>query len=151
VYAAFRDGSGVDDAISGVLAVFGYSLLMVFVLWAVSWTVERGVGTLSRRVAVWLGIVLVALAVVAAAVGLIYADQRVDGLGGYMEERWDELVADRYDTPTDSGSRFGAFGLNGRLTQWKIAARAFADIRYWGWERRTSNSITTSIGKCSWM
>ena len=93
-------------------------MLIVVVVWTVTWLVERGVGPLPRRLVLWIGVSLAVLAVAGAAGGLLYADQRTGGLDGYLHDRWTEFTADR---PVGSGgeSRFGAVDLNGRLGLWE--------------------------------
>ncbi len=127
VYAAIQDNTPLDAALGTALRAVGYSVLMVLVAWAITWVVERVIGSLSRRLRFWIGIALIVLAVAGAAGGLIYADVRTGSLGDYLGDRWAEFTGDSVGETGDSGSRFAAVGLNGRLTQWKVAAKAFSE------------------------
>ena len=126
VYAALRDGAPLDAALDGALRAMGYSVLIVLGAWAISWLVERLTGPLTRRVRLGIGIALLVIAVGGAVAGLVYADQRTGDLGGYVGDRWEEFTGDAVGE-TGSDGRFAAMGLNGRLTQWKVAAKAFAE------------------------
>ena len=126
VYAAVRDGTSVDAAVSSMLSAVGVSVLIVIAAWLVTWVVERMLAPLSHRVIRWAAVVLVVLALAGLATGLVYADNRTGGLGDYLGDRWEEFTADRAEV-SETGSRFTAVGLNGRLTQWKVAAQAFEE------------------------
>ncbi|MBN1320240.1 MAG: O-antigen ligase family protein [Thermoleophilia bacterium] len=123
VYVAIRDDAPLDAALGSALRAMGYSVLIVLGAWTVSWLVERLTGPLAGRVRVAIGIALVVLAIGGAAAGLIYADHRTGDLGGYLGDRWEEFTSDKVGE-TGSGGRFAAVGLNGRLTQWKVSAKA---------------------------
>lgn len=127
VYVAVRDKTPLDAAIGSALRAVGWSVLIVLVAWAVTYAVERFAGPLSRRVRRLVGAVLIVVAVGAAVGGLVYLDIHTGGLGGYLGDRWTEFTSDTGTAPAESGSRFAAFGLNGRLTQWKVAAKAFEE------------------------
>lgn len=130
VYGAFRaeplDVGVVHAALSLALTAVALSVLIVLALWLVSWALERWIGPLSRRVtlAVAAGLVVVVLAVGVA--GLVVADRHTGGLGGYLGDRWTEFTSDQ-GPGREAGSRFSDVGLNGRITQWKVAGQAFAE------------------------
>lgn len=127
VYAAVFHKEPVEAAIGSALRAVGYSVLIVLVLWAVTYLVEHFLGPLSRRVRLLVGTLLIVVAIGAAAGGLVYADVRSGGLGDYLGDRWTEFTSDAGTSKADAGTRFAAFGLNGRLTQWKVAAKAFEE------------------------
>lgn len=130
VYVAFPEGASpkgaLDVALGSALGAVGFSVLVVWVLWLVSWALERWIGLLSRRVTLAVATVLVVLTLAGAAAGLVVADRHTGGLGGYLGDRWTEFTSDA-GTGGNSGSRFSEVSLNGRIIQWKIAARAFAE------------------------
>ena len=72
VFLAASDKTSVGVAVSGAMRAIGYSVLLVLVAWAISWLVERGVAPLGRRLAFWIGVALVVVAVAGAAAGLLY-------------------------------------------------------------------------------
>jgi hypothetical protein len=90
---------------------------------------------------------LAVLAIFGASAGIISADLRSDGLQDYFSDRWDEFTGDREGRV--EGSRFTAVGLNGRLQQWKVAAKAGAEdlgfglgaqnFAYYWYEHRTTS------------
>lgn len=104
VYVAVRDQAAVEPALSGALHAVGWSVLIVAGAWAVTWLVERRTGSLPRRVTFWIGIALVVLLAAGVAGGLIYADRRTEGLGGYLEERWTELTSDEAPDDEDTAA-----------------------------------------------
>jgi hypothetical protein len=124
-YRALAEEAPFGPALDGTLRAIGYSVAIVVGAWAVTWLVERWLAPLSRRAIKWVAIALIALFVAGAAGGLVYADARTDGLGGYLDDRWEEVIGD--SSPGGEGSRFAAVGLNGRLRQWRVAAQAFVD------------------------
>ena len=124
VYAVALEKAPLAGTVGGALQAVGYSVLIVVGAWTVTWVVERMVGPLSRRLRLWIGIVLIVLAVAGAVGGLVYADQRTGGLGGYLGDRWAELTGDQAPDPALT-SRFIALGLSGRIEQWKVAGQAF--------------------------
>jgi O-antigen ligase len=127
IYVAVRDKTPFDAAAGSALRAVGWSVLIVLVAWAVSYLVERFAGPLSRSIRRLVGAVLIVAAIGAVIGGLVYADVRTGDLGGYLSDRWSEFTSDTGTAPAESGSRFAAFGLNGRLTQWKVAAKAFEE------------------------
>lgn len=118
-------GETLRPALTGALEAIGYSICIVLGAWAVTYIVERLLAPLSRRAVKWIAIALIVLAVGGVTGGLVYADHRTGGLGGYLDDRWEEVVSDG-GTGGD-GSRFSALSLNGRWTQWKVATQAFRD------------------------
>ena len=124
VYSAIGSNAPVHSALATALQAMGYSVVIVLAAWAVSWLVERRIGALSRHLTRWIAVGLVVLTVASVVAGVVYADQRTGGLAEYVQQRWHEFVSDTGST-TESSSRFTAVGLNGRLTQWKVAAQAF--------------------------
>ncbi len=118
-------GEPLRPALNGALAAIGYSICVVVGAWAITYVMERLLAPLSRRVVKWTGIALIALLLCGTVGGLVYADRRTGDLGGYLDDRWEEFISDSGTGDTDS--RFGAMGLNGRFTQWKVAAQAFRD------------------------
>jgi hypothetical protein len=128
VYVAARasDSALLRPALDRALEGMGYSICIVVGAWAVSWLVERLLAPLSRRTVKWVAVVLVVLFVIGVVGGLVYADHRTGGLGGYLDDRWHEVVADQ-GTGAATDSRFAMLGLNGRWTQWKTAAEAFRE------------------------
>jgi hypothetical protein len=128
-YAAISDNTPLGPALSSVLRAIGYSVLIVVVAWAVTWLAEREMGPLPRRVTVWTGVTLIILVFAGMAGGLIYADQQTGGLGEYLGERWGEFSGEGMgvEDAASTGSRLTAVGLNGRVSQWRVAALAFAD------------------------
>ena len=130
VYSAVHNSTPLAPAISTALQAVGYSVLFVLVAWAVTYVVERLLGPLSGRIPSLVGGILIVLAIGGAIAGLVWADIHTGGLGTYVGDRWSEFKGDSGpgSTPgTDSGNRFAAFGLNGRLTQWKVAYKAFEE------------------------
>ena len=126
VYAALHAKQAIQPALGRALAAIGYSVVIVLVAWALSWLVERVIGPLSRRVRFWIAIGLIVLAVGGAVGGLVYADHRTGGLDHYLGDRWAELTNDG-GAGAQATSRFGAFGLNGRVRQYRVAAQAFEE------------------------
>jgi O-antigen ligase len=128
VYTAVNSGGPLSSAIDSALRGVGLSLLFVLVAWAITYVVERLLTPrFSRRATFIVGLVLVAILIVLLVIGLVYADHRTGGLGEYLGDRWSEFTSDRGTGTGDTSGRFAAFGLNGRLTQWKVAGRAFED------------------------
>jgi hypothetical protein len=127
VYVAITHETPFDAALSGALQAMGYSVVIVLCAWAVTWLAERGVGPLPRRVTIWTGVVLIVLAVAGMAGGLVYADQRTGGLVEYVDDKWGELASDAGTGSAEAESRLSAVSLNGRLSQWRVALRAFND------------------------
>ncbi|MBN1461766.1 MAG: O-antigen ligase family protein [Armatimonadetes bacterium] len=126
VYAAVRDGTSVDAAVSSMLRAVGLSVLIVIAAWLVTWVVERMLAPLSRRVIRWVAVVLVVLALAGLAAGLVYTDHRTGGLGDHLSDRWKAFTSDQ-NTGSVSESRFTSLGLSGRPTHWKVAAKAFEE------------------------
>jgi hypothetical protein len=123
-YLAITSQTPLDAAIHSCLLGVAYSVAMVVGAWAVTWLVERWIGPLRRRVAVWIGVALAAVVILGAAGGIVLADMRTGGLDGYLQDRWHEMTADSVgDTKGDT--RFTGVGLNGRWRQWKVSAEAF--------------------------
>jgi hypothetical protein len=127
VYVAIKYETPFDVALSAALQAIGYSVLIVLGAWAVTFLVERGVGATSRRVTAWIGVTLIVLAVAGMAGGLVYADQRTGGLVDYIDDKWGEIASDAGTTSAEAESRLSAVSLNGRLSQWRVALRAFDD------------------------
>ena len=127
VWLALRDNAPLEPALGTALRAIGYSVLIAVGLWAVTYAVERVVGPLSRRVTVWVGALLIVLAVGAAVGGLVYLDSRTGGLDGYVHDRWEEMTSDAGGAGAGGGSRFVSLGLNGRWRMWRVAAQAFED------------------------
>ena len=125
-YAALHAKQLIEPALGRALVAMGYSVLIVFAAWAVTWLVERGIGPLSRRLRFWIGIALIVVAVGGVAGGTVYADQRTGGLNHYISTRWAELTSDR-STGGEAETRFTALGLNGRVRMWEVAVHAFED------------------------
>jgi O-Antigen ligase len=126
VYTALANRAPLDPALGTALRAIGYSVAIVVGAWVITWLAERRFAPLSGRLLKWVGIALIVVFLVGAAGGLIYAHVRTGGLGGYLDDRWEEVVSDR--SPSGAGaSRFAGLGLNGRMTQWKVAAEAFAE------------------------
>ncbi|MBN1630611.1 MAG: O-antigen ligase family protein [Thermoleophilia bacterium] len=125
-YAADSAREPLSEAVGTVLPALGYSVAVAVGLWIVSWLVERWLAPLSRAAVRWVGIALVVVALLGAGGGLIWAHVETGGLGGYVQDRWDEVVSDA-GTGNEGQSRFTAVGLNGRLRQWEVAAAAFVD------------------------
>lgn len=134
VYGAIQDQTNLHVALTGALAAIGYSVVIVAALWMLTWLIERRLAPLPRRLTFWLGVGLVVLAALTAVGALVYAHNETGGLGGYVQDRWTAFTSDTVGQMGDSGngSRFGAFGLNGRLTQWKVAGKAFMESRILG-------------------
>lgn len=125
VFITARDSPpGLRAALDGALHAVGYSVLIVLGCWLVTWMVERLIGPLSKRVTLWIGAALAVVVLVCAVGGIVYADHRTGGLGGYLSTRWNEFTSDK-DTTGVSGNRFVAVGLDRRLGQWKVAIQAF--------------------------
>lgn len=124
-YLAIRDGAPLGPVLQDALIVMGYSAAIMLGAWLISWLIERWAGPLRRRAAVWLSVALAVLLILGAAGGIVYADIRSGGLEDYLSDRWQEVTS---DTVGDLGaSRFAAVGLNGRLQQWKVSAKAGAE------------------------
>ena len=104
----------------------GYSVLIVLVLWLVTWLVEQRIGELPGRAGFWVGVALGVLVLLSCVGGIVYADQRSGGLAGYVQNRWEEFVSDESGS-VETGGRLGAFGLDGRLGVWRVAVDAFTE------------------------
>ena len=124
VWVATRDNVHVPQALATVLRDIGFSVLIVLVLWAMSWLVERRIAPLSRRVVLWIGIGLVVFACLGLISGLVVLDREGGGLGASIDKAWTHLTSDQGPSNT-SQTRFTAVGFNGRLAQWRVAADAF--------------------------
>ncbi len=128
VYTAIHESRPLAPALDSALRGVAYSVLIVLVAWAVTYAVERLLGPYSsRRSTMFVGAFLIVCAAGLLVGGLVYADHRTGGLGTYVSDRWDEFVGDKVGGSADASNRFAAFGLNGRLTQWKVAAKAFEE------------------------
>ena len=125
-YLAITAEEPLDPALQTFLITVGYSVAAVVGAWLVTWLIERLIGPLRRRVAMWIGVALASLAILAAAGGIVYADIRTGGLDGYFSDRWQELTADSVGD-SEGATRFTGVGLNGRLRQWEVAADAFLE------------------------
>ena len=126
VYTAIHESQPLAPALTSALHGVGYSVLFVLVAWAVTYVVERLLAPhSSRRSTMLVGAILIVAAIGLMVAGLVYADHRTGGLNSYVGDRWDEFVGDTVGGTPDDSNRFAAFGLNGRLTQWKVAAEAF--------------------------
>ncbi len=124
-YLALSGGTSLDDAIFTFLVTVAYSALVALSVWAVTWLVEYLIGPLGRRAKVWVSVGLASLAIFGVAAGIVYADVRTGGLDEYLTDRWQEVTAD--SSPGGGSTRFSGVGLNGRLTQWEVAADAFLE------------------------
>ncbi len=126
-YMAIADQTPLGDALTTYLIAVGYSAAIVLGIWALTWLVERLIGPLRRKAAVWVGVALATLAIFGAAAGIVYADVRADdGLDGYLSDRWQELTDDSVGN-TQGATRFSGVGLNGRWRTWQVALQAFED------------------------
>jgi hypothetical protein len=125
-YLALSNQTSLDAALSTNLTAIGYSVAVVMGAWVVTWLIERWVGPLRRKAAVWISVALAALTIFGAAGGIVAADIRTGGLDGYVADRWHELTADAVGA-TEGATRFTGVGLNGRLRTWKVTAEAFSD------------------------
>ena len=126
-YLALSNQTSLDAALSTNLIAIGYSVAVVVGAWVVTWLIERWIGPLRRKAAVWISVALIAVAIFGAAGGIVLADMRADGgLDGYVTDRWHELTADAVGA-TEGATRFTGVGLNGRLRQWRVAFDAFSD------------------------
>ena len=125
-YSAVSAGNPAGPPLDGALRAMGYSVLVVLVLWLVTWLVEQLIGELPRRAGFWVGAALGVLVLLTCVGGIVYADQRSGGLAGYVQNRWGEFVSDQVGN-VETGGRLEAFGLNGRLGVWRVAADSFTE------------------------
>jgi hypothetical protein len=125
-YSAVSAGNPAGPPLDGALRAMGYSVLIVLVLWLVTWLVEQRIGELPGRAGFWVGVALGVLVLLSCVGGIAYADQRSGGLAGYVQNRWEEFVSDESGS-VETGSRLGAFGLDGRLGVWRVAVDSFAE------------------------
>ncbi len=123
-YLAITSETSLDAAISSNNLAIAYSVAVVIGGWLVTWLIERWIGSLRRKVVVWLSVALATLAVFGAAGGIIYADVRTGGLDTYLSDQWQEVTDDAVGS-AEGGTRFSGVGLNGRWRTWKVAADAF--------------------------
>jgi O-antigen ligase len=126
VYAAIQGHALLLPAIISAVRGVGYSLAIVLVAWGVTYLVERLLGPLSPRPTVIVGTLVIVIALGCTVIGLFYADTRTGGLGHYLSDRWHEFASDTAGR-TSASTRFTGFGLTGRLTQWKVAEKAFEE------------------------
>jgi O-Antigen ligase len=70
-------------------------------------------------------VVLVVIALLGAGVGLFVLQRAEGDLSTLAHRAWNQFTSDR-GPAVASGSRFSDVGLNGRLTQWRVAAKSFA-------------------------
>jgi hypothetical protein len=123
-YLAISNETPLNTAINTDLLAIGYSVAIVIGGWAITWLIERWVGSLRRKVVMWVGVGLATLVMFGAAGGVIYADVRTGGLDTYLSDRWQEVTTDAVGD-TQGATRFTGVGLNGRLRQWRVALEAF--------------------------
>ena len=123
-YLAISNDTPLGSALTTQLITVGYSAAVVVGAWLITWLIERWIGPLSRKATVWISVVLAALAIFAAAGGIVYADIETGGLDGYLTDRWQEITDDG-QADAAGGTRFGGVGLNGRWRTWKIAVDAY--------------------------
>ncbi len=128
VYVAVRDQHDIAGPISRAWLRIGISVIVVLVLWLITWVVQRLIqphgNPLPRRLATWIGVILLASSCVAAGAGLLVANQRTGGLDSYVSRAWAGLYSDE-STVHSSSTRLMDFGLSGRLEIWEISGQAF--------------------------
>ena len=118
--AAF--GGAVHHALLAILLCG----LAAFAVSAAVSAIESRISPLDRRWVRRIGVALVVIALVGAGLGA-FAFQRAEGdLTAFAHRAWNQFTSDQ--GPSDgSGSRFTDVGLNGRLSMWRVAARAVSE------------------------
>ena len=141
--AVWAEGSGRSAQAVGAAAaiareaafegVVHHALLIIllcgaaaFVLSAAASAVEARISPLGSRWVRGIGIALVVVALLGAILGLV-ALQRAEGdLGAFAQRAWEQVTSDR-PPAGDATSRFSELGFSGRITQWRVAWRAFRE------------------------
>lgn len=100
--------------------------LAAFALSVAVSAIETRISPLDRRWVRRIGVALVVIGLLGAGLGL-FALQRAEGdLAALAHRAWNQFTSDQ-SPPGGSGSRFADVGLNGRLSQWRIASKAFSE------------------------
>ncbi len=124
--AAAAGAMAFDDAVHHALLTILLCGVAAFVVSPAVSAIESRIPPLDRRWVHGIGVALVVIGLVGAGLGL-FALQRTKGdLTALAQRAWNQFTSDQ-GPAGGSGSRFTDVGLNGRLSTWRIAARAFSE------------------------